>query len=272
MVALGRHVCLPRSSTAKKQRPNYCHSSCIWSTSSDIASPTIPLTSLAGRPSTGSKHSAAQLLSFIVYLVYIQRYCQSDYPSYITGGTTEFWIKTLLAVEFLLICFSDSVPQDSDFGKLTLGLWEIIAFSDRSPSMLGQASSGRFGVHEMTGYYDDCQMSGEVCATPSYISGEVCATPSYIPSFRQPSLWNTAIFLPALPLDGFGEFLENLIWISVHIWSDFFGTICCHIVYHLCRRYYLVSTFSMLPNVPKMLPIIRLHNYRCLCHTKLLLD
>jgi amino acid transporter len=168
----------------------------------------------------------------------------SDYLSYITGATTEYWIKTPLAIAFLLFCFFLLYRKINDVGKLALGLWGITifaviftfiagfsnlnvenlkappgAFSDRSMVILGLAAATRFGVYDMTGYYDVCQMGGEVRnprKTIPYacISTSVCVGTTFILTYL--AIGGVMSYYGP---DGFGERLEN--GESVFIMSDF---------------------------------------------------
>jgi amino acid transporter len=110
----------------------------------------------------------------------------SEYAAYL-HGSDSWWAITLPSVVLLLLSIGMLMRKVEEVGKITIFLWSITifaiavciiggflnfdsnnlamppdAFNKPSTFILSLAAACRFGVYDFTGYYDVCQMGGEV--------------------------------------------------------------------------------------------------------------
>ena len=110
----------------------------------------------------------------------------SEYAVYLHGNE-DFWAVVIPSIAMLLISLFALTRKIENIGKFTLFLWAITvfailtcliggfmnfdatnlqmsedAFAEPTTFVLSLAAACRFGVYDFTGYYDVCQMGGEV--------------------------------------------------------------------------------------------------------------
>lgn len=111
----------------------------------------------------------------------------AEYMTYFNEGALSYWPRVGIALFALVLCFGLLFRGVHDIGRVTLVLWAVTIFSmvytipagfsdwdaenlRMPPGALSNpkgavwaiAAATRFGVYDMSGYYDVCFMGGEV--------------------------------------------------------------------------------------------------------------